>query len=53
VHTPVGIYAHPAPADSGFKSTPVSDSYTNQFLHFLSANIVKQLLWLRKLPPLE
>lgn len=46
----VGIYHHPAPSDSPFRSVEVKDTYLNEALAFVSAYAAKSALFLRKLP---
>lgn len=48
----LGIYGHPVPPDLQpyFTSEEVSNTWSNEAIHFASAYAAKSLLWLAKLP---
>lgn len=47
----LGIYHHPPPADLGFDSREVKDTWTNEAIAFFSSTAAKSALWLVKFPP--
>jgi hypothetical protein len=47
----VGIYGHAAPSLSGFHSTPVAPTWTNEAIHFASSYMARSGIWMRLLIP--